>query len=229
VFTATNVVTFVVYAALGGVFFLLVVTLQTVAGFSPIAAGTSLLPVTACMLLLSSSTGALAQRIGPRLPMTVGPMACAVGALLMLRIGRGASYGVDVLPAVLVFGLGLAMTVSPLTATVLGAAPARYAGVASGVNNAVARTAGLLAVAVLPLVAGLRGADYREPALLEHGFHVAMAVAAGLLAVGGLTSLVAIPTRTPCRPSRRQVHCAVDGPPQEPAPERASVVVGREA
>jgi EmrB/QacA subfamily drug resistance transporter len=231
-FTAANLVTFVVYAALGGVFFLLVVTLQTVSGYRPIAAGTALLPITACMLLLSSYTGALAQRIGPRLPMTVGPLACACGTLLMLRIGRDASYPLDVLPAVLVFGLGLAATVSPLTATVLGAAPSRYAGVASGVNNAVARTAGLLAVAVLPLVAGLRGNDYRDPSALGHGFHVAMVVSAGLLLAGALTSAVTISSRA--RPARceRHVHCAVDGPPQEPPKAshgRSVVVAARES
>lgn len=142
--------TFVVYTALGGVFFLLVVVLQTALGYSPVAARAASLPVTAIMLALSSASGALAQRIGPRLPLTIGPLVIAAGMVLMTRIGPGASYGTVVLPAVVVFGLGLAATVAPVTAAALAAADERHAGVASGVNNAVARTAGLLAVALLP-------------------------------------------------------------------------------
>ncbi|MDT4985471.1 MAG: hypothetical protein QOF95_2961, partial [Pseudonocardiales bacterium] len=138
-FTAANLVTFAVYAALGGVFFFLVVNLQVVAGFSPLLAGTALLPVTVIMLLLSARSGAMAGRIGPRLPMTLGPLVAAAGVLLLLRVGPGASYLTDVLPAVTVFGLGLSLIVAPLTATVLAAAETRYAGVASGVNNALAR------------------------------------------------------------------------------------------
>jgi predicted MFS family arabinose efflux permease len=216
-FTAANLVTFAVYAALGGVFFLLVVHLQVVAGFSPLAAGTALLPVTASMLLLSSKAGALAGRIGPRLPMTVGPLLCAGGTLLMRRVGADAGYATDVLPAVLVFGLGLSATVAPLTVTVLAAAPMRHVGVASGVNNAVARTAGLLAVAVLPLVAGLTGTDV--PAAFEQGFDTAMLVSAALLVAGGLVAAVAISdaqVRTTRRRPERTRHCAVDGPPLEP-------------
>ena len=162
-FTAANLVTFAVYAALSGVFFLLVVHLQVVARFTPLTAGTALLPVTLCMLALSSRAGALSQRIGPRLPMTLGPLICAGGVLLLRRIGPGASYLVDVLPGALVFGLGLSLTVAPLTATALAAAATRYSGLASGVNNAVARAAGLLAVAVLPVVAGLSGDVYQKP------------------------------------------------------------------
>ena len=221
-FTAANLVTFAVYAALGGVFFLLVLHLQVVAGFSPLLAGTSLLPVTVAMVLLSSRAGALAQRIGPRLPMTVGPLVCAGGLLLMLRIGTGASYLLDVLPAVGVFGLGLALTVAPLTATVLAAASDRHAGVASGVNNAVARTAGLLAVAALPALAGLSGEVYQDPAAFADGFAVAMLVSAGLLVVGGVLSAATIRddgVRAAARPER-QTHCAVDGPPlhADPSP-----------
>src|SRR5258707_3170034 len=144
-FTSVNVVTFLVYGAFGGVIFLLVLQPQLVAGFSPPAAGTRLLPTTILMLLLSARAGGLAQRIGPRWPMTVGTGTCAVGLLLLTRIGAHASYFADVLPAVSVFGLGLSLTVAPLTATVLASADVRHAGVASGVNNAVARAAGLLA------------------------------------------------------------------------------------
>jgi len=216
-FTAANLVTFAVYAALGGVFFLLVVDLQVVAGFSPLAAGTSLLPITLCMLLLSSRSGALAQRIGPRLPMSAGPLLCAAGALLMLRIGPSASYVADVLPAVVVFGLGLALTVAPLTATALGAVSDRHAGVASGINNAVARAAGLLAVAVLPLAAGLSGDDYRDAVAFGRGFDIAVLVSAGLLVAGSLTAALTIRGGGAGAERRceRRSHCAVDGPPVE--------------
>lgn len=222
-FGAANAVTFVVYAALGGVFFLLVVDLQVVSGFSPLAAGAALLPVTGLMLVLSARAGELATRIGPRLPMSLGPAIAAVGVALTLRLGEDASYLVDVLPAVVLLGLGLSLMVAPLTATVLGAAPDRDAGVASGVNNAVARTGGLLAVAVLPTLAGITGADYADPAAFHAGFRIAMAVCAGLLALGAAIALATIrnpghglgspaPDDLP-EPPDRHVHCAVDGPP----------------
>ncbi|HEY0485865.1 MAG TPA: MFS transporter [Mycobacteriales bacterium] len=191
-FTAANVVTFAVYAALGGVFFLLVLYLQVVAGFTPVVAGAALLPVTGVTLLLSARMGRLAQRIGPRRPMTVGPLVAACGLLLTLRVGPGASYWRDVVPAVLVFGLGLATMVAPLTATVLGAAPQRHAGIASGVNNAVARAAGLLAVAVLPAVAGLSGDDYRRPEVFAAGYRTAILLCAGLLATGAVVAFASI-------------------------------------
>ena len=226
-FSAANAVTFLVYAALAGVFFLLVMHLQIVGGFSPLVAGTTLLPITALMLLLSGPAGALAERIGPRLPMAAGPMVSAAGVALMLRIGADASYLTDVLPAVVVFGLGLSLTVAPLTATVLGAAAARFAGIASGVNNAVARAAGLLAVAVLPLAAGLAGDDYMQPEVFAGGFRVAALLASGLLAAGGLLAALAIRGRVAdgepeVAPAR--VHCAVAGPALHPhTPTRVGV------
>ena len=222
-FTAANLVTFVVYAALSGVFFLLVLHLQVVAGFAPLLAGTALLPVTALMLVGSARAGALAERIGPRLLMTLGPLVSALGLLLMLRIGPDASYAGDVLPAVAVFGLGLTLTVAPLTTTVLAAASTRHAGVASGVNNAVARVAGLLAVAVLPLLTGLSTDSYRDPSAFAEAFDVAMLVCAGLLAAGAALSAISI--RNDLRPSagaaqaaaaegvERRSYCPVDGPP----------------
>lgn len=215
VFVAANVVTLVVYAALGGVFFLLVLQLQVVAGFSPLRAGMALLPITALMLLLSARAGGLAQRIGPRLPMTIGPLVAAGGLLLTLRIGPHASYLRDVLPAVAVFGLGLSCMVAPLTATVLGAAPEHLAGTASGVNNAVARSAGLLAVAALPALVGLSGADYTEPGVFGSGFRAAMVVCAALLASGAAVAAALV--RTQQEPANvvavdRQAHCAVCGP-----------------
>jgi EmrB/QacA subfamily drug resistance transporter len=217
-FTAANLVTFAVYAALGGVFFLLVVHLQVSSGYSPLAAGTALLPVTAAMLVLSPRSGALAERIGPRLPMTVGPLLCSAGTLLLLRVGRDAGYATDVLPAVVVFGLGLATTVAPLTTAVLSAAADRHAGAASGVNNAVARSAQLLAVAVLPVVGGITGADYEDPATFTEGFRTAMGVAAGLLAAGGLLALATVrDDDVRLRRHRdRDRHCAADAPPLEP-------------
>lgn len=223
-FSVANVVTLVVYAGLGVFFFLLVLHLQIVAGFSPLVAGTALLPVTVLMLLLSARAGALAERIGPRLPMSVGPLVAAVGFLLTLRIGRGASYLSDVLPAVVVLGLGLSLTVAPLTATVLSSADPRFAGTASGVNNAVARSAGLLAVAVIPVAAGLATADYTDPVSFAAGFHTAMLISAGLLALGSLLAAVLLrephpaPVATPTDriPVERCSHCGISGPQLHP-------------
>lgn len=195
-FTVANVVTFAIYAAFGAVFFLLVLNLQVVAGYSPVASGTALLPLTALMLALSARSGALAARIGPRLQMAAGPLIAATGLLLTLRIGPGASYLTDVLPAVLVFGLGITTLVAPLTATVLAAAPGQHAGAASGVNNAVARAAGLLAVALLPPLAGLTGTVYKRPDAFADGFRTAMLICAGLLVVAGVLAAVAISNST---------------------------------
>jgi hypothetical protein len=124
--------------------------------------------------------------------MSLGPLVCAAALVLMLRIGPGASYPRDVLPAMVVLGLGLALLVAPLTATVLAAADAQRAGVASGVNNAVARAAGLIAVAALPAVAGLSGDSYTDPVQFNSGFRVALAVAAGLLVVGAAVAAATI-------------------------------------
>ena len=225
-FTSANLVTFVVYAALGGVFFLLVVFLQVALGYSPIAAGAASLPVTALMLLLSARAGALAERLGPRLPLTAGPLLIAAGMVLMSEIDIGDSYLEAILPAVVVFGLGLSLVVAPVTATVLAAADPRHAGVASGVNNAVARTAGLAAVAALPLIAGLSGGDYQDPQALADGFRTAMLVSAALAVSGAVLAFVAIsndvleraeePERGACRDALQQTpkhHCAVAGTP----------------
>jgi EmrB/QacA subfamily drug resistance transporter len=191
-FTAVNIVTFVIYGALGGTIFLLVLQLQVVSGYSPLDAGISLLPLTLLMLALSSRAGALAQRIGPRWLMTGGCLLCCAGLLLATRIGQDANYLADVLPTVVLFGLGLSATVAPLTATVLASADVRHAGVASGVNNAVARAAGLLAVAGLPLAVGLTGAAYRVASLMDPGFRMAMVICAGLLALGAVLSALTI-------------------------------------
>jgi EmrB/QacA subfamily drug resistance transporter len=191
-FAAANVVTLLVYAALGAVLFFLVLQLQTVGGYGALAAGLATLPLTLCMLLFAARGGALAARIGPRIPMTLGPLVVAAGTLLLLRVGPDVSYARDVLPGMTLFGLGLALLVAPLTATVLAAAPDEHAGLASGVNNAVARTGALLAVAALPLVVGLSGAEYADPVALDAAYRSAMLVCAVLLAAGGLTAFVGL-------------------------------------
>ena len=222
-FRAANVVTLAVYAALGGTFFLLVVQLQTSLGYSAVEAGAATLPITLLMLTLSSRSGALAARIGPRLQMTAGPLLVALGTLLMVRVEPGASYVTDVLPGVLVMGLGLATVVAPLTATALSAVDDRHAGVASGVNTTVARAAQLAAVAALPLAAGITGESYLDPDLLTSGFQTAMVITAALAALGGI--LAAILVRNPERVEAEPVaapatgwFCGVEGPPIDTCP-----------
>jgi hypothetical protein len=184
-FAGANLSTFAIYGALGGFSFFLVLELQTVLGYTATAAGAAMIPSIIVLSLLSSRAGALAQRTGARLPMTVGPLIAAAGVLWLSRVGTGSSYWGDVLPGSLVSGVGLALLVAPLTATVLDAAPDHLAGVASGVNNAVARAASLLAVAALPVAVGLSGRDYAQPAAFGAGFGTAMVVCAALMAVGG--------------------------------------------
>ncbi|MBF4996308.1 MFS transporter [Nocardia sp. BSTN01] len=220
-FSAINAVTFVMYGAMGVVFFLLVLTLQVVAGFSPMAAGTAMLPSTVLMLLFSARSGDLAQRIGPRIPITAGVLLAAAGMLLMMRIGPDASYVADVLPAALVFGLGLTLAVAPLTATVLATADERHAGVASGVNNAVARAAGLLAVAAIPPLTGLTGAAYTDPAAFERGFREAMLICAIVMAAAAALTVVtvrddALREASPEATPQCKINCPVAGPPLEP-------------
>ncbi len=211
-FAAANLVTFVVYAALSGVFFLLVAFLQISLGYSPVAAGAASLPVTALMLLLSAHSGALAQRIGPRIPLTAGPLVIAGAMLLMTTIDPGDAYVAAVLPAVVLFGLGLTLVVAPVTATVLAAADSRHAGVASGVNNAVSRVAGLLAVAVLPAVAGITGDRFFDPPAMADGFRTAMVVSAAVAAAGGLLAWATI-RRPPPAPAETHYSCDVAGTP----------------
>lgn len=221
VFVAANLVTLAVYAALGGVFFLLLLQLQIVSGYSPLAAGVASLPITVLMLLLSSRAGRWAQIHGPRIPMTVGPLLGAGGLLLMLRIGPGASYPTQVLPAVLVFGLGLSALVAPLTAAVLGSVSSDQAGIASGVNNAVARTSQLLAVAALPALAGIGADALADPAAFASGFRVAMLICAGLLLIGAVLSAVMIPRKAAAEETAGesvacQPHCDVTAPAVQP-------------
>ncbi|HJD79944.1 MAG TPA: MFS transporter [Kitasatospora aureofaciens] len=225
-FTAVNLVTLCVYAAFSGVFFLLVVQLQIVSGFSPLVSGFALVPITLLMLTLSARAGRLGKRIGPRVPLTVGPLLCAAGVLLMLRIGPGSSYWADVLPAVAVMGSGMTLLVAPLTATVLAAVEVRHAGIASGVNNAAARAAGLLAVAALPAMAGLSGDAYRVPSSVDSAFHTAMLICAGLLAGGGLIASVTVrgnvlaPEEQPVAEPNCDWPCATTTPPFDPGHAR---------
>jgi len=221
-FTATNFVTFAVYAALSGVFFVLVVSLQVVAGFSPITAGAALLPVTIIMLFLAARGGALGQRIGPRIPMTVGPLVSAAGVLAMARVEPGETYLTGVLPGTVLLGLGLSLTVAPLTSTVLGAVDVRYAGIASGVNNAVARAAGLIAVAAVPLIAGITPAVYANPVRFGQAATTAMLACAGLLAVGGLLSWATVRAPRPEGPTRPAPPVRAASPACVPAPACAT-------
>jgi MFS family permease len=144
------------------------------------------------MLLLSARSGALGQKIGPRIPMTVGPLCCAAGVVWLSFVGGHASYVTHVFPGMLLFGIGMTSLVSPLTTAVLAAAPDRHAGVASGINNAVARAGSLLAVAAFPALVGLSGADYKDPTSLTHGFHRGLLLCALLLVAGALISWVGL-------------------------------------
>jgi predicted MFS family arabinose efflux permease len=224
-FNAANAVTLMVYAALGVLFVLLVLQLQVVAGFSPVAAGAALLPVTLIMLVFSSRAGRLGRRIGPRIPVTGGTLLAATGLVLLSRIGADASYPVDVLAPVLVFGAGLTLVVSPLTSTVLDSASARHAGVASGVNNAIARAAGLLALAVIPGAAGITGDAYTDAAVFGAGYRTAMLISAALMVLGAVLAAVFVrrPAAVPdgAAPDTRirpdsYAQCAVTGPQLHP-------------
>jgi len=223
-FTVINVVTLFMYAAISGVFFFLVLDLQVVGGLSAVRAGSALLPATLLLLALSTHAGALAKRVGPRIPLTAGLLFAAAGVFLMSRIGAHVSYTVDVLPAVVLFGLGLSLAVAPLTATVLASADPSRAGIASGVNNATARAGGLLSVAGLPLLAGFPH-DYADQAAFTAGFRIAMIACAALLAFSSGLAWLMIrgdvletgpDTRANAAPQCR-MHCALSAPPLEPA------------
>jgi EmrB/QacA subfamily drug resistance transporter len=191
-FSGANAVTLAVYFALGGGTFLLVIFLQTVLGYSPLAAGAALTPITLLMLFLSPAAGKLASRVGYRAPMTAGPLVAAAGVALLAHAGPGSSYLSGVLPGTAVLGLGMASTVAPLTTAVLAGAEERHAGVAAAVNTAISRLAGLLSVALLPLLAGISGPD---AASLARGFPRAMWICSAACAAGGLCALVTLRNR----------------------------------
>lgn len=224
-FRAANQVTVTVYAGLGVVFFLLVIQLQQVLDYSALEAGAATLPITLLMLILSSRSGRLADRIGPRLQMSAGPLLVALGFLWMSRIGGGDSYLADVLPPVLVVGLGLSATVAPLTSTALSALDDRYAGVASGVNNTVSRASQMAAVAAIPVFAGITGDALDDPARFSSGFQTAMLIGAGLVMCGALVGLVGIRNLGPGEALSTQAEavagrtlCGVEGPPLDRCP-----------
>ena len=216
-FTVTNLATVLMYAALGVSFFLVAYELQVAAGWSALRAGTSLLPATVLMFAFSSASGSLAQRIGPRLQLTVGPLVVGAGLLLLTRIGPSASWTTEVLPGAFVFGVGLVLFVAPLTATVMGSVDPDHASVASGVNNAIARTASLGALAVVPVISGLSVAT--GAAQVTHAFRVSLVVAAVVAAAAAPLGFIGLRPQTVGRRTARRVHCAVDGPPLQPDPE----------
>jgi EmrB/QacA subfamily drug resistance transporter len=224
-FTVMNLATLPLYAAVGVTFFLVAYELQVGAGWSALEAGTALLPVTAITFLLSAKSGAIAQRFGPRFQLTVGPLFAAAGLVLFARIGSDVSWAADVLPGALLFGLGLVTFVAPLTATVMGSVSPDHVSVASGVNNAVARTASLAAVSVIPVVSGLTAAQ--RPAEVTHAFTISMLIAASLVSAAAPVAFFGLRRRTPVRTSVRERYCAIDGPPLQPDPRQCSPASSR--
>lgn len=192
VFTAANICTFAIYGAISAGYLLLVLQLQYVSGYSPLEAGLATMPPTILMLLLSGRAGALGQRIGPRWPLTFGPIMMAVGFMMYLRIDGDPHFVLDVLGGGIVSGLGLTLLVAPLTTSVLASAPADQAGIASGINNAVARTASLLAVAAIPPLAGIAGTDFASPEVFSPGFRTGTWIVIGMLTVAGVLAAVLI-------------------------------------
>ena len=218
-FSIGNIETLTMYAGLSALFFFLVIFLQQVAGYSALKAGLATLPSTVVMFLLSRRFGALADRHGPRLFMTLGPWVAAIGILLLLRTGTQTSFLADLLPALLVFGLGLSMTVAPLTATVLADADEGDAGIASAVNNDIARVGGLVGISVIGVVAAsaLKGDTFVRSPQSVTAFHHALIICAALLAAGGLTAAIGI-----INPRRRVGAHECSGGQLVGAPKRAA-------
>jgi EmrB/QacA subfamily drug resistance transporter len=200
-FTVGNLETLSMYAGLGIFFFYLTIYVQQVAGYTALQAGLATLPVTLVMFALSRRFGALADRYGPRLFMGVGPLVAAAGLLPLLRLGRHISYVTELLPGVLIFALGLTLTVAPLTATVLADADPGDAGIASAINNAVARIASLIGVSVVGIVVArtLVGDTFAANDQSVRAFHEVIAICIGLLAAGGIAGAIGIVNpRKPC-------------------------------
>ncbi|WP_406266537.1 MFS transporter [Nocardia sp. NBC_00881] len=193
VFTTVNLVTFPVYAALGCVLFLLLLQLQIVAGYSPLAAGTATMPITAIMLVSSTWVGQWAQRHGARVPMTIGLLLAAAGSVLLAQIDTHASYSTAVLPGVVLFGAGMAVFVAPLTESVFAAVPTEEAGIASGVNNAIARIAQLLAIAAIPSLVGISRAPLTDAIAFGAGYRAAMWICIGLFGTGAVLAAALMP------------------------------------
>jgi EmrB/QacA subfamily drug resistance transporter len=196
-FSGANAATVLIYAGLSGLILLLVLQLQGNLKYSALESGAALLPTNVLMLSLSPLAGRIAHRYGARLPMALGAVVAGVGMVLFSRVAPGVSYVKTILPAVIVFGLGLSSLVAPLTAAVLAAAPDDQAGTASGVNNAAARLAGLLSAAALPAAAGLGGLEQLAGLRLTQGFARAMWICAGLCWVAALVTWLTV--RPPSR------------------------------
>jgi EmrB/QacA subfamily drug resistance transporter len=193
-FAVGNVETLAVYAGLAILFFFLVIFLQQVAGYTALKSGLTILPVTVVMFALSRRFGALADRLGPRLFMGAGPVIAASGILLLLRVHMDPSYGADLLPALVVFALGLSLTVAPLTATVLADADEHDAGIASAINNAIARVAGLVGVSVVGVLVAstLVGDTFAPNDESVRAFHEVVVTCAALVATGGIAGIIGI-------------------------------------
>lgn len=219
-FSGANAATLASYLAIGALFFFLSLQLQDVLGYSALAAGAASFPATLIMLLFSPRAGELGQRIGARIPMTVGPLVLAACLVLLSGVERGDGYIEAVLPGVIVFGIGMTIFVAPLTATVLGALPDEQAGIASAVNNAAARLAQLFAGAALPAAAGLSATTAVGPGAFSDGYETAMLIAAAIAALGGLISWATIRgaerRRAPRHPSPSQA-CTSCAPEAEQA------------
>jgi predicted MFS family arabinose efflux permease len=233
-FSAANALTLTAYAALGAVFFFFATYLQVVGGYKPLAAGLASLPVTIVMMTLSSRVGGLTTKIGPRRLMTAGGTLTAAGTLILATSGHHPDYWARIFPALLVFSLGLVMIAVPVTVTVLNSTVVERAGIASGVNNAVARAAGALAVAAFPLMVGLKGEGYADPAKLEPAFAKAMVLSAVLFAVSGAIAWFGIRDAATQPTAERPVEKAqcttclpIGSPPLEPARETAEAHSGR--
>jgi EmrB/QacA subfamily drug resistance transporter len=224
-FGSATVLALITYAALGGVIFLFVAFLQIALGYTALQAGAATLPITVLMLIGSTPSGAIAGRIGPRIPLAAGAVLTGTGLLLMAQIHPGDSYAAAVLPSLVVFGVGLAALIAPITATVLASVDAQHSGIASAVNNAISRLGQLIAVAALPLAAGLSGAAFQDPAKMAAGFPVAMTIAAGASFAAALLAWTTISDnalrRSSADPSKkasaippsRHRHCAMAGTP----------------
>jgi hypothetical protein len=220
-FTVANLATVVLYAAIGVSFFLIAYELQVAAGWSALAAGTALLPATVLMLLFSARSGEVAQRIGPRLQLTAGPLLLAAGLLLLTRIGPDASWLPDVVPGAVLVGLGLVTFVAPLSATVMGSVSADHVSVASGVNNAIARTASLASLALIPVVSGLTSAV--GPDEVTDAVRTSLVITAVIAAAAAPISFVGLGRRVPSARSARRHYCPVDGPPLQPDPSECPI------
>lgn len=234
-FTSANLLALLTYAALGGVSFLFVAFLQATLGYTALEAGAATLPITFLLLFLSGPSGALAQRIGPRIPLTIGTLLTGAGLLLVSRIEAGDEYFPAVMLPLVVFGVGLAAVITPITATALATVHSRHSGIASAVNNAASRLGQLVAVASLPFAAGLSGADFQDPARMAEGFPIAMTVAAGASFAAALLAWTTISDGVLGQPVagaepatkeflvERHRHCAVAGTPLNPPPIRQPV------